>query len=169
MSKSLHLLIIIILCLIFQTVTDAVRITDIVWTDHGKLLQESNLTTRQPSRARYFTLVIGVWFIWQIQTFVYMGCGLVVILYSFSTTPDVHRACQQREAAICTVKVWLKQSYNYSHRIFQSCGAKATSINQSINQNLYSAPSRYLLRGARDEDSHLLDFIIIIITVTGFA
>jgi len=35
----------------FQTVTDTVWITDIVWMDDHKLLQELNLTARQPCRA----------------------------------------------------------------------------------------------------------------------
>ena len=34
----------------YQTVTDTVLITDIVRTDDSKLLQESNLTARQPRR-----------------------------------------------------------------------------------------------------------------------
>ena len=35
---------------LFQTETDADWITDIVWPDDNRLLQESNLTARQPWR-----------------------------------------------------------------------------------------------------------------------
>ena len=40
----------------FETVTDAVLITYIVWTDDCKLLQESNLTVRQPRRAPHHVI-----------------------------------------------------------------------------------------------------------------
>src|SRR6218665_2184438 len=41
---------------------------------------------------------------------------------------------------------------------FYSCSTSSSSINQSISQNLYSTPSRYLLRGAPDPGLLLYTF-----------
>ena len=52
------IIIIIFVFSIFETVTDTVRIIDVTWTDDRKLLQESNLTARQPRTAPHHVIQI---------------------------------------------------------------------------------------------------------------